>query len=135
MMWSQMGVERVPDKYVFRRWCKNVKRFHTKIWINYDKSSTSIEAHRHDNMCNIFNKVVDLAEDSQEKYNMVMTRVREIKRELMETSVVCESNVVSFGDDTGTRIVDISLGDGVIPFKQSTNILDPEGARLSDWNM
>ncbi|KAI8559077.1 hypothetical protein RHMOL_Rhmol04G0147000 [Rhododendron molle] len=111
MMWSQMGVERVPDKYVFRRWCKNVKR-----------SSTSIEAHRHDNMCNIFNKVVDLAEDSQEKYNMVMTRVREIKRELMETSVVCESNVVSFGD-------------GVIPFKQSTNILDPEGARLSDWNM
>ncbi|KAI8559080.1 hypothetical protein RHMOL_Rhmol04G0147000 [Rhododendron molle] len=86
-------------------------------------------------MCNIFNKVVDLAEDSQEKYNMVMTRVREIKRELMETSVVCESNVVSFGDDTGTRIVDISLGDGVIPFKQSTNILDPEGARLSDWNM
>ncbi|XP_058221950.1 protein FAR1-RELATED SEQUENCE 1-like isoform X2 [Rhododendron vialii] len=136
MVWSQMGVERVPDKYVFKRWCKNVKRVHTKIRISYDKSSTSIEAHRHDNICNLFNEVVDLVEDSQEKYNMVMTRVRELKRELMEVSVVCESNVVSLGDDTGTRIVDISLGDGVIPSgdgvilsKQSTNILDPESLR------
>ncbi|XP_058209130.1 protein FAR1-RELATED SEQUENCE 4-like isoform X1 [Rhododendron vialii] len=136
MVWSQMGVERVPDKYVFKRWCKNLKRVHTKIRISYDKSSTLIEAHRHDNMCNLFNEVVDLAEDSQEKYNMVMTRVRKLKRELMEVSVVCESNVVSLGDDTGTRIVDISLGDGVIPSgdgvipsKQSTNILDPESLR------
>ncbi|KAG5565352.1 hypothetical protein RHGRI_001301 [Rhododendron griersonianum] len=45
----------------------------------------------------------------------------------MEASVVCESNVVSLGDDMGTRIVDISLGDGVILSKHSTNILDPEG--------
>ncbi|KAI8532411.1 hypothetical protein RHMOL_Rhmol11G0213000 [Rhododendron molle] len=30
--------------------------------------------HRHDNMCNLFNEVVDLAECSQVKYDMVMTR-------------------------------------------------------------
>ncbi|KAI8567772.1 hypothetical protein RHMOL_Rhmol02G0147600 [Rhododendron molle] len=60
---------------------------------------------------------------------MVMTRVRELKRELMEASVVCESNVVSLGDDMGTHIDPISLGDGVITSKQSTNILDPEGLR------
>ncbi|KAG5534560.1 hypothetical protein RHGRI_022618 [Rhododendron griersonianum] len=111
-----MGVEKVPDKYVLRRWCKNVNRAHTKVRISYDKCSTSIEAHRHDNVCNLFNEVVDFAECSQEKYDMVMTRVRELKRELMEASVICESNVVS-------------LGDGVITSKQSTNILDPEGLR------
>ncbi|KAI8552071.1 hypothetical protein RHMOL_Rhmol06G0235900 [Rhododendron molle] len=128
-VWCQMGVEKVPEKYVLRRWCKNVKRAHTKVWISYDKYSISIEAHRHDNMCNLFNEVVDLAECSQEKYDMVMTRVRELKRELMEASVVCESNVVSLGDDMGTHIDPISLGDGVITSKQSTNILDPEGLR------
>ncbi|KAI8567559.1 hypothetical protein RHMOL_Rhmol02G0131200 [Rhododendron molle] len=102
-VWHQEGIERVPDRYVLRRWCKNVKRVHTKVRICYDKSSTSIVARRHDNMCNIFNEVADLAEESQEKYDMVMKRVRELKRELMEASVICESNVVSLGDDTGTR--------------------------------
>ncbi|XP_058180203.1 protein FAR-RED IMPAIRED RESPONSE 1-like [Rhododendron vialii] len=128
-MWHQKGIERVPDKYVLRRLCKNVKMVHTKVRICYDKSSTSIEARRHDNMCNIFNEVADLVEESQEKYDMVMKRVHELKRELMEASVVCESNVVSLGDDTGTRKSSFSLGDGVIPPKQSTNTLDPEGLR------
>ncbi|XP_058222976.1 protein FAR1-RELATED SEQUENCE 4-like [Rhododendron vialii] len=36
-LWCQMGVERVPDKYIFRRWCKNVKRVYIKIRISYDK--------------------------------------------------------------------------------------------------
>ncbi|XP_058228152.1 protein FAR-RED IMPAIRED RESPONSE 1-like [Rhododendron vialii] len=128
-VWHQKGIERVSDKYVLRRWCKNVKRIHTKVRICYDKSSTSIEARRHDNMCNIFNEVADLAEESQEKYDMVMKRVHELKRELMEASVDCESNVVSLGDDTGIRKSSFSLGDGVIPPKQSTSILDPEGLR------
>ncbi|KAI8564001.1 hypothetical protein RHMOL_Rhmol03G0150800 [Rhododendron molle] len=63
-------------------------------------------------MCNLFNEVADLAEESQKKYVMVMTRVRELKRELMEVSVHCESN-----------------GDEVINTKHSTPILDPEGLR------
>ncbi|XP_057500887.1 protein FAR-RED ELONGATED HYPOCOTYL 3-like [Actinidia eriantha] len=128
MVWHQMGVQRVPDKYVLRRWCKNVKRVHTKVRICYDKSSTSIEARRHDNMCNLFNDVVDLEEESQDKYDMVMTRVRELKQELMEAVVVVESNVVSLGDSMSIQEKDsFSLGDGVIPSKRSTNILDPEG--------
>ena len=125
MVWHQMGIQRVPGKYVLRRWCKNVKRAHTKVRICYDKSSTSIEARRHDNMCNFFNDVADLAEESQDKYDMVMTRVRELKQELMEASVVVESNVVSLGDGTSIQEKDsFSLGDGVIPSKRSTNILD-----------
>ncbi|GAB2269979.1 hypothetical protein Dimus_004894 [Dionaea muscipula] len=61
-------------------------------------------------MCNLFREVADLAEVSQNKYDMVMTRIHELKRELAEASVVCESNVVP-------------------PSKQSTNILDPKGIR------
>ncbi|XP_058210661.1 protein FAR-RED IMPAIRED RESPONSE 1-like isoform X2 [Rhododendron vialii] len=124
MVWFQRGIQKVPDKYVLKRWCKNVKRVHTKVRICYDKLSTSIEAHRHDNMCNLFNEVADLAKASQEKYDMVMTRVRELKRELMDVSVNCESNV---GFKTPND--SFSLGDEVIKTKQSTNILDPEGLR------
>ncbi|XP_057493375.1 protein FAR1-RELATED SEQUENCE 5-like isoform X2 [Actinidia eriantha] len=128
MVWHQMGIQRVPDKYVLRRWCKNVKRVHTKVRICYDKSSRSIEARRHDNMCNLFNDVADLAEESQEKCDMVMTRVRELKRELMEALVVVQSNVVSLGNDMSIQGNDsFSLRDEVIPSKRSTNILDPEG--------
>ena len=90
-----------------------MKMVHTKVRICYDKSSTSIEVCWHDNMCNRFNDVADLAEESQEKCDMVMTRVRELKRELMEASVVAQSNIVSLGD--GTSII-----------QGSTNILDPK---------
>ncbi|XP_058207248.1 protein FAR1-RELATED SEQUENCE 6-like isoform X1 [Rhododendron vialii] len=118
------GVQRVPNKYVLKRWSKNVKRVHTKVRINYDNSSTTIEARRHDNMCNLFNEVVDLAEDFQEKYDKVMGCLRELKGELIESSVVCGSNMVS-----GTPNDSFSLGDGVLPSKQSTNILDPKDIR------
>ncbi|KAI8547375.1 hypothetical protein RHMOL_Rhmol07G0190700 [Rhododendron molle] len=119
-VWSQMGVERVLDKYVLRRWNKNVKRVHTKIRINYDNLSTSIEARRHDNMCNLFNEVADLVEDSQEKYDKVMARLFELKGEWIESSIVCGSYVIS-----GTPNNSFSIGDGVLPSKESMNILDP----------
>ncbi|KAI8530416.1 hypothetical protein RHMOL_Rhmol11G0056600 [Rhododendron molle] len=67
MVFHERGVQRVPHKYVFRRWRKDVKRVHTKVRIKYDNSSSTIEARQHDNMCNLFDEVADLAEDSQEK--------------------------------------------------------------------
>ncbi|GFZ09183.1 far-red elongated hypocotyls 3 [Actinidia rufa] len=67
-------------------------------------------------------------EESQDKYDMVMTRVRDLKQELMEAAVMVESNVVLLGDGLSIQENDsFSLGDGVIPSKRSTNILDPEG--------
>ncbi|KAI8535765.1 hypothetical protein RHMOL_Rhmol10G0199200 [Rhododendron molle] len=123
MVFHERRVQRVPEKYVLRRWRKNLKRAHTKIRINYDNSSSTIEARRHDNMCNLFNEVADLAEDSQEKYDKVMGRLQELKRELIESLIVCKSNMVF-----DTRNDSFSLQDAVLPFKESQNILDPENA-------
>ncbi|KAG5542483.1 hypothetical protein RHGRI_022130 [Rhododendron griersonianum] len=69
MVFHDRGVQRVLDKYVLRRWRKNVKRVHTKIRITCDNSSNTIEARRHENMHNLFNEVANLAEDCQEKYD------------------------------------------------------------------
>ncbi|KAI8549703.1 hypothetical protein RHMOL_Rhmol06G0045800 [Rhododendron molle] len=120
MVFHERGVERVPDKYVFRRWRKDVKRVHTKVRIKYDNSSSTIEARRHDNMCNISNEVADLAEDSQEKYDKVMAQLLELKRELIESSIVCASNMTS-----GTPNNSFSIGDEILPSKETMNILDP----------
>ncbi|KAG5529549.1 hypothetical protein RHGRI_030070 [Rhododendron griersonianum] len=69
-------------------------------------------------------QVSDLAEDSQEKYEKVMGRLRELKGELLESSVVCESNMVS---DTPND--SFSIEDVVLPSKESTTILDPKSVR------
>ncbi|KAG5562430.1 hypothetical protein RHGRI_005237 [Rhododendron griersonianum] len=66
------------------------------------------------------NEVADLAEDSQEKHEKVMTRLLELKRELIESSIVYGSNMSS-----GTLNNSYSIGDGVLPSKEITNILDP----------
>ncbi|KAG5542514.1 hypothetical protein RHGRI_022151 [Rhododendron griersonianum] len=99
---------------------KDVKRVHTKIRINYDNSSRTIETRRYDNMSNLFNEVADLAEDCEEKYAKVMGRLRELKQELVESSVICGSNMVS---DTPND--PFSLGDEVLASKESKIILDP----------
>ncbi|KAG5556887.1 hypothetical protein RHGRI_007215 [Rhododendron griersonianum] len=125
MVFHDRGIQRVPDKYVFRRWRKDVKRVHTKIRINYDNSSRTIEVHRHDSMCNLFNEVADLAEDCEDKYAKVMERLRELKEELIESSVVCGSNMIS-----GTPNESFSLGDEVLPSKESMKILDSKPVRL-----
>ena len=97
-----------------------MKMVHTKVRINYDNSSSTIEARRHDNMCNLFNEVADLAEDCDEKYEKVMGRVRELKIELIESSFFWGSNVL-----LDTSNASCSLGDVAIPSKESRNILDP----------
>ncbi|XP_058223590.1 protein FAR1-RELATED SEQUENCE 5-like isoform X4 [Rhododendron vialii] len=124
IVFHDRGIQRVPDKYVLKRWRKDVKRVHTKIRINYDNSSRTIQARRYDNMCNLFNEVADLAEDCEEKYAKVMGRLRELKQELLESSVVCGSNIVF-----GTPNDSFSFGDEILGSKESKIILDPEPLR------
>ncbi|XP_058217830.1 uncharacterized protein LOC131328885 isoform X5 [Rhododendron vialii] len=124
IVFHDRGIQRVPDKYVLKRWRKDVKRVHTKIRINYDNSSRTIQARRYDNMCNLFNEVADLAEDCEEKYAKVMGRLRELKQELVESSVVCGSNIVF-----GTPNDSFPFGDEILASKESKIILDPKPLR------
>ncbi|XP_028072354.1 protein FAR-RED ELONGATED HYPOCOTYL 3-like [Camellia sinensis] len=98
-------IHQMPDKYILRRWNKNVKRCHTKVHISYDNSSIKPEARRYDKMFNVFNEL------------------RELKGELKEeVDVVSGSN--KFGS-MSTQNASSSYGDGVLNSKESTTILDP----------
>ncbi|ONI30712.1 hypothetical protein PRUPE_1G268400 [Prunus persica] len=62
----------IPDKYILRRWRKDVTRRHTKIKISYNESNATLEAHQCDKMQKTFDEIKELAADSEEKCVIVM---------------------------------------------------------------
>ncbi|XP_034223833.1 protein FAR-RED IMPAIRED RESPONSE 1-like [Prunus dulcis] len=83
---------RISEKYIFRRWRKDIKRCHTKVKVSYADWSSKPEAHRFEKMCNLFYEVADMATKSDEKCNMVMGFVNDLKLKLTSNEVVRESN-------------------------------------------
>ncbi|XP_028077431.1 protein FAR1-RELATED SEQUENCE 6-like isoform X1 [Camellia sinensis] len=122
MVFLQRGIHRIPNKYILKRWNKNVKRRHTKVRICYDNSSLKLEARRYDKMCNAFYEVADLAADFEYRCEKVMAHLHELKEDFKEVEVVSGSNkhvsMVTHNEST-------SQGDGIVISKGSTNILDP----------
>ncbi|KAL7199221.1 hypothetical protein ACSBR2_021495 [Camellia fascicularis] len=109
-------IHQMPDKYILRRWNKNVKRCHTKMHISYDNSSIKPEARCYDKMFNVFNEVADLATSCDNKCDKVVEQLRELKGELKEeVDVVSGSN--KFGS-MSTQNASSSYGDGVLNSKR-----------------
>ncbi|CAL5427921.1 unnamed protein product [Camellia sinensis] len=75
-----------------KRWSKTVKRSHTKIRICYDNWFVKPEARRFDKMCNAFHEVADLATDTEDRCEMVMTWIHKLNGELKEAEDVCGTN-------------------------------------------
>ncbi|KAK7818960.1 hypothetical protein CFP56_040843 [Quercus suber] len=63
---------KVPNKYILKRWYKNIKRSHTKVRINYDNRLVKLETQRFAKMYKVFNEVADLAVDSEDKCEKVV---------------------------------------------------------------
>ncbi|GKD32357.1 FAR1-related sequence 5-like protein, partial [Tanacetum coccineum] len=62
----------VPNKYILRRWRKDVKRRHTKVKVSYNNWVVSDVGRRYDKMCNAFSEVADLASELDEKCSLVL---------------------------------------------------------------
>ncbi|CAB4263786.1 unnamed protein product [Prunus armeniaca] len=59
--------DELTDKYISRRWRKDVTRRHTKIKISNNESNVTLEAHQCDKMHKTFDEIKELATDSEEK--------------------------------------------------------------------
>ncbi|GKC54438.1 FAR-RED impaired response 1-like protein [Tanacetum coccineum] len=77
----------VPNKYILRRWRKDVKRRHTKVKVNYSDWVVSDVGRRYDRMCTAFSEVADLASELDEKCSLVLDRVNELKSEILSGKV------------------------------------------------
>ncbi|XP_028103346.1 protein FAR-RED IMPAIRED RESPONSE 1-like [Camellia sinensis] len=120
-------VHEIPDKYILRRWNKNVKRCHSKVIINYNNSSMLPETRRYNKMFNVFNDMADLATDCENRCDMVVEQLLELKGKLKEEVEIDygnnKSSFVSNHHNSTTH------GDGVSKSKESRIILDPVGLR------
>ncbi|KAF9593876.1 hypothetical protein IFM89_025667 [Coptis chinensis] len=84
-------IYQVPDKYILRRWNKNIKRRHTKIKISYDERSTKPESRRFDELCNAFEEVADMVVDCEDRYKELMVHVHTLKEKFSHDNGACGS--------------------------------------------
>ncbi|KAA8541383.1 hypothetical protein F0562_025347 [Nyssa sinensis] len=112
---------RIPERYIMRRWRKDVKRCHTRVRISYSDYSAKAEAKRFDSLCNSFHEVADMATESEDKFNLVMTWVGEMKNNLKHAEGICGSNQTTSKVSTENN----SIGEGHGISNESKNILTP----------
>ena len=75
-------VSHIPDKYILRRWRKNIKRCHTKIKVSYNRWSTNVEGQCFEKLSNLMLTVADMASNNEEDCNMLMELITGVKNQL-----------------------------------------------------
>ncbi|XP_038698465.1 protein FAR-RED ELONGATED HYPOCOTYL 3-like [Tripterygium wilfordii] len=76
------NISLLPEKYIIKRWRKDVRRVHTRIKISYDGWITTPEQLRYETMISAFTKVADLATDDEDQYKNVMTWIEGANRNM-----------------------------------------------------
>ena len=119
-------VSHVPEKYILRRWRKNVNRCHTKIKVSYNRWSTNIEGQRFDKLSNLMLTVADLASNNEEDYNMMTEFMIDMRKQLeQKKSEGGVGTTVNIFSRTG-----LTSQDGDSPPKEgNTLIISPQVAR------
>ncbi|GER49119.1 FAR1-related protein [Striga asiatica] len=75
----------VPDRYILRRWRKDINRAHTRVAVSYDGLGITPAQKRYDDMGRSFEEVADLAADDEEKYVIIRSWIKNHKKELILT--------------------------------------------------
>ncbi|GFS37977.1 hypothetical protein Acr_00g0054990 [Actinidia rufa] len=97
-VWSKKKLQVVLDKYILRRWRKNLVRSYTKIKVSYVKWERKPEFVRYDILAKLFNEGADKVIYSVAKTNRMAARLREI---IVENELDVEdypSNMPTVGD-------------------------------------
>ncbi|XP_022886905.1 protein FAR1-RELATED SEQUENCE 2-like [Olea europaea var. sylvestris] len=55
----------MPDRYILRRWRRDISRAHTRVAVNYDSLVSTPTQLRYDEMCKTFASTVDLAANDE----------------------------------------------------------------------
>ncbi|KAK9282892.1 hypothetical protein L1049_011117 [Liquidambar formosana] len=89
---TQRRVEELPPKYILSRWRKDLKRKYSYIKSSYDDLAVKVHAQWYNEMQQEFNEVAALAVDSEERRNIVMGHIRELKNRFLSDESMCGSN-------------------------------------------
>lgn len=107
----------INEKFILKRWRKDVKRCHTKVKIAYSDWEIYPENERCDRLCNMFHEVVDLATESEEKTKFVGDTVQWCYKQLKsgewnssDTGIIKSVVNDSVLESNGTNIPTTSTG-------------------------
>lgn len=78
----QKKIQIMPEKYILRRWRKDIKRRHTKVKITYSDWTMNPENEHFDRMSNAFYEAIDFATDAENKTKVVMQWIKPLSKEL-----------------------------------------------------
>ncbi|KAK3172179.1 hypothetical protein Dsin_033160 [Dipteronia sinensis] len=113
-----------PDEYILMQWRKDVIRCYTKVKIGYDNWSIKPEGHRFDKMCNSFYEVAHLATSNDDKCNIVLEMINDLKMKLIsyEGDDGSIQRIINLSDDTEDKNFHSAP-------KENRNILTPMAVR------
>lgn len=66
------GIRSLPEKYILRRWRRDVSRSYTRVKINYNGWISTPSQLRYDKLCSVFAKVADLVADDEDSTQATM---------------------------------------------------------------
>ncbi|XP_022844850.1 protein FAR1-RELATED SEQUENCE 5-like [Olea europaea var. sylvestris] len=85
---------RMPEKYILRRWRRDVGRAHTRVAVNYAGLVSTPEQLRYDDMCQAFSEVADLAANDEGRARAIMDWIKCQATELRTSRSSGGSNVL-----------------------------------------
>ncbi|KAJ6794976.1 protein FAR1-RELATED SEQUENCE 9-like [Iris pallida] len=105
---EEYDVDSLPEKYILRRWRKDVKRYHSRCKITYNGWIATAEQKKYDELQNLFSKVADLGATDDERYNRYKEWVEnELRVEHMKIQNFGSGKIVkSTQQSDSTRIID-----------------------------
>ncbi|KAI8524725.1 hypothetical protein RHMOL_Rhmol13G0171000 [Rhododendron molle] len=129
VVWTREKLSRVPEKYILRRWRKDVRRSHQKVKISYVNWETKPEWRRYDIMMAAFHDVADNAMDSEAKSERVVAKLREVKAE----NEVCDDDcqMTSMSIDVQDSTASVKDGDVDVIAQENVNFRMSQMSRPS----
>ncbi|XP_022858952.1 protein FAR-RED ELONGATED HYPOCOTYL 3-like [Olea europaea var. sylvestris] len=82
------------EKYILRRWRRDVSRAHTRVTVNYVGLVSMLEQLRYDDMCQAFSEVADLAANDEGRARAIMDWIKCQATELKTSRSSGGSNVL-----------------------------------------
>ncbi|OAY75154.1 Protein FAR-RED ELONGATED HYPOCOTYL 3 [Ananas comosus] len=100
----------VPNSYILTRWRKDVRRRYTRVKTWHKNLGSTAEIYRYEEVCRNMYDIADIAAESDEKCELALRTLRDLKTKLENTSSSKGSNDIEYSPIAATPSNDASNG-------------------------
>ncbi|XP_022875791.1 protein FAR1-RELATED SEQUENCE 5-like [Olea europaea var. sylvestris] len=94
-VFDRNDITTIPDKFIVRRWRRDVSRPHTRVAVNYDGLASTPKQIRYDDLCQTFSKLADLAANDEGRARALKDWIKSQAEELRSLNSSNGSNLLS----------------------------------------